>query len=164
MFDDWWSMKTSPAFVFRNEIRFLWRQKRSLFSILLFSISCFMTREFLEYVSLINLLRNLAAYAKSFYQILVFITWSKCKICGEIVAKGYPKLLAHTTSHYSPSELLYNEEAEENILLINSESSKASNQMFEEYNYEYTLRCKICRDSFIFKKKKQQYFLNELII
>ena len=25
--------------------------------------------------------------------------------------------------------------------------------MFEEDNYEYTLRCKICRDSFIFKKE-----------
>ncbi len=30
----------------------------------------------------------------------------KCKICGEIIAKGYPKLLAHTIAHYSHSELL----------------------------------------------------------
>jgi hypothetical protein len=76
----------------------------------------------------------------------------KCKLCDEIIGKGYPKLLAHTVSHYSPSELLYNEEIEENIIFINFESSNTSNQMFEEDNYECTLRCKICRDSFIFKK------------
>jgi hypothetical protein len=29
----------------------------------------------------------------------------KCKICGEIIGKGYPKLLAHTIAHYSASEL-----------------------------------------------------------
>ena len=77
----------------------------------------------------------------------------KCKICSKIIGKGYPKLLAHITAHYSASELLYNEETEENIIFINFESSKTSNQMFEEDNYEYTLRCKICRDSFIFKKE-----------
>jgi hypothetical protein len=68
----------------------------------------------------------------------------KCKMCEEIIGKGYPKLLAHTIAHYSASELLYNEETEENIIFINFESSKSSNQMFEEDNYEYTLRCKIC--------------------
>jgi hypothetical protein len=46
----------------------------------------------------------------------------KCKICGEIIPKGYPRLLAHTTAHYTTAELLYNEEAEENIILINFES------------------------------------------
>jgi hypothetical protein len=48
----------------------------------------------------------------------------KCKICGEIIAKGYPRLVAHITSHYTTAELLCNEEAEENIVLINLESSK----------------------------------------
>lgn len=41
----------------------------------------------------------------------------KCKICGEIIANGYPRLLAHITAHYATSELLHNEEAEENIIL-----------------------------------------------
>ena len=42
----------------------------------------------------------------------------KCKICGEIIGKGYPRLLAHTTAYYTTAELFYNEEAEENIILI----------------------------------------------
>jgi hypothetical protein len=48
----------------------------------------------------------------------------KCKICGEIIAKGYPRLLAHTTAHYTTTELLYNEETEENVFLIKFESSR----------------------------------------
>jgi hypothetical protein len=39
----------------------------------------------------------------------------KCKICGEIIAKGYPRLLAHTTVHYTSSELLYNEKMERKL-------------------------------------------------
>jgi hypothetical protein len=78
----------------------------------------------------------------------------KCKICGEIIAKGYPRLLAHTTTHYTTSELLSNEEAEQNILLINFESSKSSNQMFEGHDYDYALRCRICGDRFTFKKEE----------
>jgi hypothetical protein len=78
----------------------------------------------------------------------------KCKICGEIIAKGYPRLFAHTTTHYTTSELLYNEEADENIIFINFESSKISNEIFSENIYDYTLRCKICRDRFTFKKEE----------
>jgi hypothetical protein len=81
----------------------------------------------------------------------------KCKMCGEIIAKGYPRLLAHIAAHYTAAELLYNEEADENIILINFESSKTSNQIFGEDDYEYTLRCKICRDSFIFKKEDTMF-------
>jgi hypothetical protein len=72
----------------------------------------------------------------------------KCKICGEIISKGYPRLLAHITAHYTTPGLLSNEETEQNILLINLENSKTSNQMFEG-----ALRCKICGDRFIFKKE-----------
>jgi hypothetical protein len=75
----------------------------------------------------------------------------KCNICGEIIGKGYPKLLAHTIAHVS--ELLYNE-AEENIIFINFESSKSSNQMFEGHDYDYAPRCRICGDRFIFKKEE----------
>ena len=46
----------------------------------------------------------------------------KCKICGEIISKGYPRLLAHATAHYTFSELLYNEQAEESIISINFDS------------------------------------------
>jgi hypothetical protein len=46
----------------------------------------------------------------------------KCKICDDIVGKGYPRLLAHITSHYTSKELLYNEEIEMDILSINFES------------------------------------------
>jgi hypothetical protein len=78
----------------------------------------------------------------------------KCKICGEIIPKGYPRLLAHATAHYTSSELLCNEETEQNIVLINLESSKTSNQMFEgDDDDENTLRCKICGDRFIFRKE-----------
>jgi transcription elongation factor Elf1 len=77
----------------------------------------------------------------------------KCKICGEIIGKGYPRLLAHTTSHYTSAELLYSEEAVENIFLINFEGSKISNKVFGEGEHDYTLRCKICGDRFIFKKE-----------
>ena len=34
---------------------------------------------------------------------------------GEILAKGYPRLLAHTTAHYTTAEILYNEEAQETL-------------------------------------------------
>jgi hypothetical protein len=77
----------------------------------------------------------------------------KCKICGEIIAKGYPRLLAHIIAHYTTSELLYNEEGVENIFLINFEPSKISNEVFGEAEHDYTLRCKICGDRFIFKKQ-----------
>jgi hypothetical protein len=78
----------------------------------------------------------------------------KCKICGEIIPKGYPRLLAHATAHYTSSELLYNEEAEGNITLINFESSKISNEIYSENGYDYALRCKICGDRFTFKKEE----------
>jgi hypothetical protein len=61
----------------------------------------------------------------------------KCKICGEIISKGYPRLLAHTTAHHATAELLYNEEAEENVIFINFESSKISNRIFSENGYDY---------------------------
>jgi hypothetical protein len=80
----------------------------------------------------------------------------KCKIYGEIIGKGYPRLLAHTTAYYTTAELFYNE-AKENIILINFESSKISNEIFGENGYDYTLRCKICGDSFIFKKKETMF-------
>jgi hypothetical protein len=78
----------------------------------------------------------------------------KCKICGEIISKGYPRLLAHATAHYTSSELLYNEEAEESITLINFDSSKISNEIYSENGYDYALRCKICGDRFTFKKEE----------
>jgi hypothetical protein len=78
----------------------------------------------------------------------------KCKICREIMTKGYPRLLAHITSHYTTAELLYNEEAEESIILINFESSKISNEKISENGYDYALRCKMCGDRFIFKKEE----------
>jgi hypothetical protein len=81
----------------------------------------------------------------------------KCKICGEIIAKGYPRLLAHTTEHYTTAELLYNEQAEENIILINFESSKISDEVFGENGYDYALRCKVCGDRFIFKKEETMF-------
>jgi hypothetical protein len=43
--------------------------------------------------------------------------------CGEIVVKGYTRLLAHITAQYATSELLYNEESHENIIFIISENS-----------------------------------------
>jgi ribosomal protein S27E len=78
----------------------------------------------------------------------------KCKICGEIIAKGDPRLLAHAAAHYATSELLYNEEADQNIIFVNFESSKISNETFGENGYDYALRCKICGDRFTFKKKR----------
>ena len=69
----------------------------------------------------------------------------------------YPKLLAHTIAHYSRSELLYNEEIEENIIFINFESSKTSNEMFEGHDYDYAVRCRICGDRFTFKKEEIKF-------
>jgi hypothetical protein len=46
----------------------------------------------------------------------------KCKICVEIIGKGFPRILAHTAAHYTPYELFYNEGIEKNIILINFES------------------------------------------
>jgi hypothetical protein len=69
-------------------------------------------------------------------------------------AKGYPQLLAHTMAHYTTAELLSNEDAEQNILWINFESSKTSNAIFNGNGYDYpTQRCKICGDSLVFKKE-----------
>jgi hypothetical protein len=81
----------------------------------------------------------------------------KCKICGETIGKGYPRLLAHTAAHYTSAELLYNEDIEENIILINFEISKTSNKIFSEDERDYTLRCKICRKSFLFKKEETMF-------
>lgn len=78
----------------------------------------------------------------------------KCKICGEIIANGYPRLLAHITAHYATSELLHNEEVEENIILINFDGSKISTEAFGENGDDYALRCRICGDHFTFKKKR----------
>ena len=78
----------------------------------------------------------------------------KCKICGEIISKGYPRLLAHATVHYISSELLYNEQAEESIISINFDSRKISNEIFSDYGYDYALRCRICGDRFTFKKEE----------
>src|SRR2546426_733922 len=50
----------------------------------------------------------------------------KCKMCGEIIGKGYARLLAHITSHYSSNELLYKEGIEMDIISINFESSKTT--------------------------------------
>jgi hypothetical protein len=33
----------------------------------------------------------------------------KCKMCGKIIGKGYPRLLAHIASHYSSNEFLQKE-------------------------------------------------------
>ena len=81
----------------------------------------------------------------------------KCKLCGEIIGKGFSRLLAHTAAHYTAAELLYNEEAEENIILINFESSKISNEVFGENDYDSILRCKVCGDRFIFKKEETMF-------
>jgi hypothetical protein len=47
----------------------------------------------------------------------------------------------------------YNEEADQNIIFINFESS-ISNETFGENGYDYALRCKICGDRFTFKKEE----------
>jgi hypothetical protein len=78
----------------------------------------------------------------------------KCKICGEIISKGYPRLLAHATAHYTSAEILYNGEADENIIFINFESSKNSNEILSENGHDCGLRCKICRNHFTFKKEE----------
>src|SRR5919198_5692496 len=74
-----------------------------------------------------------------------------CKICGEIIAKGFPRVLAHSAAHYTASELLYDEEIKKNIILINFETS---NEIFGEDNYDYTLRCKVCGQRFGCKKEE----------
>ena len=82
----------------------------------------------------------------------------KCKICGEIIGKGYPRLLAHVKAHYTSSELLYNEETEENIILINLSSKNLPNKRLgEEDYYCYSLKCKICGEPFIFKKEETMF-------
>ena len=77
----------------------------------------------------------------------------KCKICDDIIGKGYSRLLAHITSHYSSKELLYNEAIEMDIISINFESPKNSNKVLagEEERY-YPQKCRICGNTFMFKK------------
>ena len=85
----------------------------------------------------------------------------KCKMCGEIIGKGYPKLLAHITSHYTSTELLYKEGIEMGIISINFERSKTSNEWVvdkEEEQGHYPLKCKICGDTFMFKKEEITMF------
>ena len=79
----------------------------------------------------------------------------KCKTYGEIIGKGFPRVLAHTTAHYTSSELLYNEEIEKNIILINFEYS---NEVFDKDDYGYTLRCKVCRQHITFKKEEIMFY------
>jgi hypothetical protein len=77
----------------------------------------------------------------------------KCKICDDIIGKGYPRLLAHITSHYTTNELLYKEDIEMDIISINFKGPKTSNEVLadEEERY-YPLKCRICGDTFSFKK------------
>jgi hypothetical protein len=86
----------------------------------------------------------------------------KCKICNKIIGKGYPRLLAHITSHYTPNELLYKEDIEMDIISINFERSKISNEWVvdkeEEQQGHYPLKCKICGDTFMFKKEGTTMF------
>lgn len=85
----------------------------------------------------------------------------KCKICDDIVGKGYPRLLAHITSHYTSNELLYKEDIEMDIISINFERSKISNEWIvdkEEEQGRYLLKCKICGDTFMFKKEGTTMF------
>ena len=85
----------------------------------------------------------------------------KCKICNKVIGKGYPRLLAHITSHYTSNELLYNEEIEMDIISINFETAKTSNKWLvvdEEEKSQYPLKCKICGDTFMFKKEEVTMF------
>jgi hypothetical protein len=75
----------------------------------------------------------------------------KCKICGEIIGKGFPRVLSHTAAHYTGSEILYNEGVEKNIIIINFESP---NDVFGKDDYDYALRCKVCGQRFICKKEE----------
>jgi hypothetical protein len=72
----------------------------------------------------------------------------KCKICDDIVGKGYSRLLAHITSHYTSNELLYNEDKGIDIISINFESPKTSlnEGVVGEEQGHYPLECKVCRD------------------
>ena len=81
----------------------------------------------------------------------------KCKLCVEIIGKGYSRLLAHTAAHYTSAQLLYNEEIEKNIILINFESSKTSNEILDKEDDYSPVRCKVCRDRFIFKKEETMF-------
>jgi hypothetical protein len=89
----------------------------------------------------------------------------KCKLCGEIIGKGFPRLLAHTTAHYTSNELLYNEEIEKNIILMNFENPKASNKLCGEIGYDYALPCKVCGNRFPFKKEEMMFskWINHII-
>ena len=81
----------------------------------------------------------------------------KCKLCGEIIGKGFPRLLAHTTAHYTSNELLYDEEIEKNIILMNFENPKTSNELCGEIGYGYALPCKVCGHRFPFKKEEMTF-------
>jgi hypothetical protein len=82
----------------------------------------------------------------------------KCKVCGEVIGKGYSRLLAHITSHYTANELLYKEGIEMDIISINFETAKTPNKwIVDEEEVEeqgkYLLKCKICGDTFMLKKE-----------
>jgi hypothetical protein len=86
----------------------------------------------------------------------------KCKICNKVIGKGYPRLLAHITSHYTSNELLYKEDIETDIISINFESSNTLPNEWvvdkEEEKGQYLLKCKICKDTFMFKKEGTTMF------
>ena len=52
----------------------------------------------------------------------------KCKICSEVIGKGYARLIAHITSHYTSNELLYNEDRVIDIISINFEKANTSDK------------------------------------
>ena len=80
----------------------------------------------------------------------------KCKICSEVIGKGYPRLLTHITSHYTSNELLYKEDIEMDVISINFERSKTPNVDKEKEKGQYL--CKICKDIFMFKKEGTTMF------
>jgi len=76
-----------------------------------------------------------------------------------LLRKGYSRLLALITSHCTSNELLYNEEIEMDIISINFEIPKTSNELLtdEEGRY-YPLKCRICGDTFMFNKGRHNVF------
>jgi hypothetical protein len=79
-------------------------------------------------------------------------------MCGEVIGKGYPRLIAHITSHYTSNELLYNEDIEMDIISINFKT-KTSNKwlIVDEEKGQYPLKCKICGDTFMYKKETTMF-------
>lgn len=71
----------------------------------------------------------------------------RCLICGQVLDKGYPQLLAHCIAHYINKHSLYDENNLVKVIAINFEIIPPAHYEMES-DVKDVISCNICQDRF----------------